>query len=136
VPHLGLRFHHLHALAFDRREVNDLLEAPKSDSWTFEEARRILCVASVTMTLLQKQHLIRTVLAPNCRTRRSNMMVPPAAIEDFPTKYETLGRLAQIEKRQAKSVLAKLQRLGIEPLPLPTPHSKIFRREDLQPYFS
>jgi hypothetical protein len=134
--YLRPELHYLHALAFDRREVNDLLEAPKSDSWTFEEARRILCVATVTMTLLHRQHLIRTIFAPNCRTRRANIMVTPEAMEDFLTKYETLGRLAQIEKRQAKSVLAKLQRLGIEPLPLPTPHSKIFRREDLQPYFS
>jgi hypothetical protein len=54
LKYLGLRsgLRGLSALVFDRREVMDLLEAPRPDGWALREARRILRVANVTMTLL------------------------------------------------------------------------------------
>jgi hypothetical protein len=125
----------LHALVFDRKEVPECLETPKHNGWSCEEARRILGVASCTITFLHRNHLIKTLRTSHHRTRRTCNMITPVAMAEFLAEYETLGRLAKDENRQAKSVLAKLERLGIEPLPLPAPHSKIFRREELQPYF-
>jgi hypothetical protein len=126
----------LRALVFVRKEVPECLETPKHSGWSCDEARRILGVASCAMTFLHRNQLIKTLRAPHHRTRKTGNMITPEAMAAFLAKYETLGRLAKDENRQAKSVLAKLERLGIEPLPLPAPHSKIFRREDLQPYFA
>lgn len=126
----------LRSIVLRREEVVDLLERPEPDGWCSEDARRHLHVSSITMTWLTRNQLIRIVRRPDHRTHRLMNHITPDAISDFLSKYETLGRIAHAEQLQAKSVLAKLRQMGITELPLPSPHSKIFTRAALAPYYA
>ena len=124
----------LRSVILDREEILQLIEQPATDDLLVDDARRKLHVSSQTMALIIRSGMIEVFRTLHPRTRQRTTYISPAAIEEFFQKYETLGRLGYFEHVQAKSVQARLNRLKIDPLPLPSPHSKIYRREDLAPY--
>lgn len=124
----------LRSVILDREEILQLIEQPATDDLLVEDARRKLHVSSQTMALIIRSGMIEVFRTLHPRTRQRTTYISLAAIEEFFQKYETLGRLGYFEHVQAKSVQARLNRLKIDPLPLPSPHSKIYRREDLAPY--
>lgn len=127
----------LASIVFDLEETSGFFRAPelpRTDSWPLDDARRHLRISSSTMTLIKKLGLIDVIRIPHHRTRQLASFITQDVMREFLAKYETLGRLAHFEHVQAKSVQARLNRLKIDPLPFPSPHSKIYRREDLTPY--
>ncbi|WP_265505079.1 hypothetical protein [Paracoccus rhizosphaerae] len=124
----------LRSIILDLEEVRDFYERPDIEGWSIDDARHFLHVCSSTMTLLIRERMINFIRLPHHRTRQLKRYIIPEAMADFLSRYETLGRLAHFEHVQAKSVQARLNRLQIDALPLPSPHSKIYRRPDLAPY--
>jgi len=118
----------IHDCFADLEDLRDQLQGPTHKGHTKQEAKRMLRVNDPTVTLLVRKSLLpaRTVRHP--RSRRPMGVISSQALSAFLKEHATLGMMAYAAKTQAKHVATRLEKAGIEPLPLGERFSKIYRR--------
>ncbi|WP_299970228.1 TniQ family protein [uncultured Roseobacter sp.] len=120
----------------DLEDLRDQLQEPAHDGHTKQEVKRLLRVNDPTVTLPVKRALLRSSMVRHPRSRRPMALISSEALSEFLGVHATLGMMAHAARTQAKHVATKLEKSGIEPLPLGDRFSKIYlRTPDLEHLF-
>ena len=120
----------------DLEDLRDQLQEPAHDGHTKQEVKRLLRVNDPTVTLLVRRALLRSSMVRHPRSRRPMALISSDALSQFLGVHATLGMMAHAARTQAKHVATKLEKSGIEPLPLGDRFSKIYlRTPDLEQLF-
>ena len=88
----------------------------------------MLRVNDPTVTFLVRKSLLPARMVRHPRSRRPMVLISSKALSAFLNEYATLGMMAYAANTQAKHVATRLEKAGIEPLPLGDRFSKIYRR--------
>lgn len=118
----------LGALYADLEDLRDQIQKPAPDAFTKRDLQQVLRVNSSTVTFLVQEQMLPATIAPHHRSRRPVALISRQTVEGFLETHATLGMMAYAAKTQAKHVATKLERAGIDPLPLGERNSKIYVR--------
>lgn len=118
----------IHDCFADLEDLRDQLQGPAHKGHTKQEAKRMLRVNDPTVTLLVRKSLLPARMVRHPRSRRRMGVISSQALSAFLKEHATLGMMAYAAKTQAKHVATRLEKAGIEPLPLGERFSKIYRR--------
>ncbi|MHA6265704.1 TniQ family protein [Aliiroseovarius sp. CAU 1755] len=118
----------IHDCFADLEDLRDQLEGPTHKGHTKQEAKRMLRINDPTVTLLVRKSLLPVRMVRHPRSRRPMGLISSTALSAFLNEYATLGMMAYAANTQAKHVATRLEKAGIEPLPLGDRFSKIYRR--------
>ncbi|MEM5518967.1 TniQ family protein [Henriciella sp. AS95] len=112
----------------DLEDLRDQIQAPAPGGYTKQDAKRLLRVNDPTVTLLVRNSLLRAQSVRHHRSRRPMTLISSSAMSEFLQHHATLGMMAHAAGTQAVHVATKLEKAGVEPLPLGARFSKIYER--------
>jgi len=118
----------IHDCYADLEDLRDQLQGPEHQGYTKQEVKRLLRVNDPTVTLLVRKPMLRARIVRHHRSRRPMALIVSDAMSEFLGSHATLGMMAHAARTQAKHVAAKLDKAGLEPLPLGDRFSKIYER--------
>ncbi|PTE14503.1 TniQ family protein [Pseudogemmobacter blasticus] len=121
------------AIHLDLNEVLDVFASRPVEGLSRKQVRKALHINCQTISVIFRKKMIESTRVRSPRSRKWMSIVAPEQLDWFLSRYLPLGLMAYDIGTQARHVSSRLERAGIQPIPLPPQCSKIYLREEVSP---